>query len=620
MRNVLMVCSLLMSFLITGSVLAELSDPYEIYLKHYEATGGLDKQKAIRSTIVEGELDLVGTGLKGSFKQWNELPLRSRQEVDLTIIQQTTGDNGENAWSVDQNGKLQINRDEITLKQRKLQKLIAEFDHLNKNSEFIKLDFQGTDTVGDKNCYVIRMTNTINDDTTVSYFDKESYYLLKAASYTPSGQSISFNSDFRENGGLMVSYKQEMTMLPVNMTQITNITKMEFNTPIDPSIFEPPAEDVEDFVFTNGKSIENLKFEFIENHIYFPVTVGGLTRVWVLDSGAGATVVESSFARELGLELEGKMKGSGAGNVVDVSFTQLPPLQISGLELSSQKAATIELASLFQMWVGKDVAGILGYDFLSRVVTKVDYANELISFYHPDSFSYSGNGIIIDAPISKENMFHLPLVVDGEYGGKWNLDLGAGGMNFHYPFAKSKSILERKGITGLGHGAGGSIPEMKDRFKTIEFAGFKIDNPIVSWPLEKGEGAFSSGDLTGNLGNTILRHFILYLDYKNERVIVEKGDDFGKVFPEDHSGLQIANIPDQGVIVNWVSEGTPADKAGFLIDDLIVSIDGKNCEALGGIIGIKEMLRSDPGTTFKMIIKRGDEERELKLTLADLFN
>lgn len=620
MQNVLMVCSLLMSFLISGSVLAELSDPYEIYLKHYEATGGLEKQKAIQSTIVEGELDLVGTGLKGSFKQWNELPLRSRQEVDLTIIQQTTGDNGENAWSVDQNGKLQINRDEITLKQRKLQKLIAEFDHLNKNSEFIKLDFLGMDTVGDKNCYIVRMTNTINDDTTVSYFDKESFYLLKSSTFTPSGQSITINSDFREIDGLIVSYKQEMTMLPVNMTQVTNITKMEFNTPINPSIFEPPTTDVEDFVFTNGKSVENLKFEFIENHIYFPVTVNGLTRIWVLDSGAGATVVENNFARELGLELEGKMKGSGAGNLVDVSFVQIPPLEISGLGLNSQKAVAIELASLFQMWVGMDVAGILGYDFLSRVVTKVDYANELISFYHPDSFSYNGNGTIIDAPVSKENMFHLPLIVDGEYGGKWNLDLGAGGMSFHYPFAKSNGILDRKGITSLGHGAGGSIPEMKDRFKTIEFAGFKIDNPIISWPLEKGEGAFSSGDLTGNLGNTILRHFILYLDYNNERVIVEKGDDFGKEFPEDHSGLQIAYMPDKGVTVNWVSEGTPADKAGLMVDDIILSIDGKNCEALGGIIGIKEMLRSDPGTTYNVIIKRGEEERELKLTLADLFN
>lgn len=52
-------------------------------------------------------------------------------------------------------------------------------------------------------------------------------------------------------------------------------------------------------------------------------------------------------------------------------------------------------------------------------------------------------------------------------------------------------------------------------------------------------------------------------------------------------------MPEKGVAVNWVSEGTPAYKAGFMVDDLIVSIDGKNCDALGGIIGIKEMLRGD---------------------------
>ncbi len=618
MRKVI-ICSLILSFLISGSVFAELSDPYEIYLKHYEATGGLEKHKAIKSIFVEGEIDLVGTGLKGSFKQWNELPLRNRQEVDLTIIKQTTGDNGENSWMVDQNGKLRINRDEMTIKQRKLQKLIAEFAHLDKKSEFLKLDFQGKDTVGDVNCYVIMMTNTINDDSTISYFDTESFYLLKTISRMPSGQSITINSDFREIDGMIVSYKQEMTMLPVNMTQIAQINKMEYNISIDPALFEPPADDVKDFVFANGKSVENMKFEFIENHIYFPVTVGGKTRTWVLDSGAGATVVENNFAKELGLELEGKMKGSGAGNVVDVSFVQMPPIEIYGLELSSQKAAAIELKSLFQMWVGMDVAGILGYDFLSRVITKVDYANELISFYHPDSFQYTGDGVILEAPISQSKMFHLPLLVDGEYGGKWNLDLGAGGMSFHYPFAKNNNILDRKGITGLGHGAGGSIQQMKDRFKSIEFAGFIIDNPIVSWPLEKGEGAFSGRDLTGNLGNTVLRHFIIYLDYKNERIIVEKGDGFSKKFPEDHSGMQLANLPDKGLSINWVSKGTPATKAGFEIDDLIISINGKSCDTLGGIIGIKKMLREAPGTTYTFIVKRGEEELNLKLTLADLF-
>jgi len=563
MRSVITVCFLLLSFLISGSVFADLSDPYEIYQKHYEATGGLEKHKAIKSTFVEGDLDLVGTGLKGSFKQWNELPLRNRQEVDLSIIKQTSGDNGENAWSVDQNGKLMINRDEMTLKQRKLQKLIAEFEHLNKDSEFIKLGFQGTDTAGDANCYVVMMTSTINDDTTMNYFDKESFYLLKTVSLIADGQSITLNSDFREMDGLISSFKQEMVMLPVNMTQVIQITNMEMNTSIDPALFEPPVIDVEDFVFANGISVVNMKFEFIENHIYFPVTVGGLKRTWVLDSGAGSTVVENNFAKEIGLVLEGKMKGSGAGNVVDVSFTDLPPLHIAGLSLNSQKAAAIELASLFQMWIGMDVAGILGYDFLSRVITKVDYANELISFYHPDSFQYTETGTILESPISQSNMFHLPLIVDGEHGGKWNLDLGAGGMSFHYPFAQNNGILDRKGISGLGHVAGGSISQMKDRFKSIEFGGFKIENPIVSWPLEKGEGAFANRELTGNLGNTVLRHFVIYLDYKNERIIVEKGDDFGKKFPEDHSGMQLANMPNEGLAVNWVADGTPADKAGF---------------------------------------------------------
>ncbi len=619
MRKVIIVCSLLVSFLISGSAFAELSDPYEIYLKHYEATGGLEKHKAIKSTFVEGDLDLVGTGLKGSFKQWNELPLKSRQDVDLTIIKQTSGDNGENAWSVDQNGKLQINRDEMTLKQRKLQKLIAEFEHLNRNSEYIGLEFQGTDTVGEVDCYVLMMTNAINKDTSISYFDRESFYILKTVAYSPDGKSITLNSDFREIDGVISSFKQEMTILPVNMTQVIQMKTMEFNTAIDPALFEPPAEDVEDFVFTNGQSVENMKFEFIENHIYFPVTVGDKTRIWVLDSGAGATVVENNFAKELGLELEGKMKGSGAGNVVDVSFVQMPPLKINGLELSSQKAAAIELASLFQMWVGMDVAGILGYDFLSRVITKVDYANELISFYHPDSFQYTGDGTILEAPISQSNMFHLPLVVDGEHGGKWNLDLGAGGMSFHYPYALNNGIMNRKGITSQGHGAGGSIPQMKDRFESIEFAGFKINTPIISWPMEKGEGAFAGAELTGNLGNTILRHFILYLDYKNERIIVEKGDDFGKQFPEDRSGMQLANMPNEGISVNWVADGTPAGKAGFEVGDLIINIDGITCEASGGIIGIKKMFRQDKGTSYNLVIKRGEEVLDLKLTLADLF-
>jgi len=84
--------------------------------------------------------------------------------------------------------------------------------------------------------------------------------------------------------------------------------------------------------------------------------------------------------------------------------------------------------------------------------------------------------------------------------------------------------------------------------------------------------------------------------------------------------MQLANMPNEGLAVNWVADGTPADKAGFEVGDLIVSIDGKNCDTLGGIVGIKKMFRKDPGTTYNLIVNRGGEEHKLKLTLADLFS
>ncbi|MFC1800035.1 hypothetical protein ACFL2Z_03885, partial [Candidatus Eisenbacteria bacterium] len=67
---------------------------------------------------------------------------------------------------------------------------------------------------------------------------------------------------------------------------------------------------------------------------------------------------------------------------------------------------------------GIDVPGILGYDFLSRFVTKVDYANELVSFYDPDSFTYTGNGQELDVHI-KDSVFETSATLDGEHSGTW---------------------------------------------------------------------------------------------------------------------------------------------------------------------------------------------------------
>jgi hypothetical protein len=620
MKSIRTTTLVLLALCLTAApVQADVSDPYLILEKHYEATGGPERIKAQKTRQAEGTVAIEGTGFEGTFVQWSERPIRSRQEIDLTVFKLTEGDNGEFSWIIDQNGRLQIRRDERSLKEHRVKALLAEFDHLNRESPNFDLSFEGIEKVGDADCYVVKMTNAINSDVTTNYYDKTSFHLLKTVAKKPDSEIHTLFFDYREVDGVLVAFREEATEYPTKMKQITQITHLETNVPIDPSIFEPPAEGVADFRFLSGFSAENIPFKFIEDHLFLEVEIGGKKTMWALDSGAGATVVEKKFAERLGLEQSGNIKGKGAGAVVDASFTTLPAFSLPGVEFGEQKVAVIDLSWLFSEWFGLDVAGILGFDFLSRMVTKIDYANELISFYHPDHFEYKGTGVILDAPISQGNTFNLPVTIDGKYGGLWRLDTGAGGMWFHYPFAEKHGLLDLPGVQGMSAGAGGSGTHRQVQFKTMEFAGWMIENPVISIPPGKGQGAFADEELTGNIGNSLLRHFVIYLDYKHERVIVEKGDNFGRAFPRDNSGLQIKKRQDGALEVMFVPKGTPAFKAGFQAGDIIRSVNGVDTKYLGGLLSVKGMLSEKPGTEYRIEVMRGSESKELKLALRDLY-
>ena len=229
-----------------------LTDPYEILQASYKAAGGLDKLKTEKTRYIEGDIEIVGTGLKGTFKRWDMPPLRQRMDLDLTIFKQTSGDNGEFAWSVDANGKVQIQRDEKTQKKRQLQKLVDDYAFLDRKSPYFKISLEGTDTVGDATCYAVKMANTINDDVTTTYFDVSSFRVLKTILAEPDQTTTTRQSDFRKVGGLEVPFHQDIEIAPIGQRQTIQFTKYESNVPIDTAIFQPPTRDVVDYKFLNG--------------------------------------------------------------------------------------------------------------------------------------------------------------------------------------------------------------------------------------------------------------------------------------------------------------------------------------------------------------------------------
>ncbi|MGD8922190.1 MAG: aspartyl protease family protein [Candidatus Zixiibacteriota bacterium] len=595
----------------------DLTDPYVILDKYYEAIGGLDKVKAVKTSYTEGTIDIIGTGLKGTFKNWSEPPLRQRQEVDLKLMKQISGDNGKVSWVVDANGKLSFQRDEETLKRRTIDSLFALYEELNPDSKYFTLSYDGMKDVNGTDCYVVRIANSINKDIRLQYFDPSTFYMVRMDANQPDQQSESVFSDFRTADGLVKAFHQDMTILPIGQKQSIQITKYEPNVKIDPSLFEPPSQDVKDFAFLNGGDSVVVKFKYIENHIYLPVNVSGKERLWVLDSGAGRTVIDSSFAVESGLKPEGNLTGQGAGNTVNVSFVTLPPYRVGDIEFQQQKIVAINLKQLFHKILGLEVVGILGYDFLSRFATRIDYANETLVFYLPDKFNYTGAGTVIEAPL-RGNFFSVPLTVNGEYSGNWNLDLGAGSISFHYPFAESHDLLDLPGVERMGFGAGGAMEDKISRFDSLTFAGFTLLRPVIDIPMQKGQGAFAQSELIGNIGNDVFDHFVLYLDYDNQKVIVEKGEDFGVDFPRDRSGIQLWLNDDDAIAVFFVAPNTPGAKAGVEKGDQLVSINGIPVGYFDGIIAIRKLFREKSGTELKLVIIRDNEPKTFTVTLEDI--
>jgi outer membrane lipoprotein-sorting protein len=605
----------------TISINAEelMSDPYKILKKHYEATGGIEKLRAQKRIYAEGNFFIVGAELKGTLRRWTEKPLKMRQEVDLGIAKMVAGDNGEFSWSVDANGKILVQKDDKTLKEREVRGLMERYEHLNPESEYFVLSFQGTETIDGEECYVVTIKNDINETILRLYYNTANFYLMKEVSIGLDREEHTVYTDHRSVEGIVVPFCEVLESLPTGQEQRIEYTKYEFNPDIDYTIFEPPREDIVDYAFANGESAEGIKFEFIENHIYLPVVINGRERLWILDSGASVSVIDSAYAAEMGLEFKGPIKGQSASGIVELFYVAIPAFTLQGISFNEQQVMTMNISKLFEKVLGFEIAGILGYDFLSRFVTKIDYANEQVSFYTPGRFEYHGDGKVIDSPLGDDRLFAIPIVVDSEYSGKWHLDIGASGEDFHFEFANTHNLPEKEGIEAVAFGAAGALKTKRAQFKSIAIDGFTIDNPIIGIPYQEGRGSLGGQSIIGNVGNTFLRHFVLFLDYKNQQIILEKGDNYGKAFPRSKTGLQLWHGSSGDIEVFQVSPRTPADESGFQKGDIITAINGIDTAYFDGIIAIRKLFREKEGITYSFTISRGGKTMELPMTLRELY-
>lgn len=95
-----------------------------------------------------------------------------------------------------------------------------------------------------------------------------------------------------------------------------------------------------------------------------------------------------------------------------------------------------------------------------------------------------------------------------------------------------------------------------------------------------------------------------YSDFMNQ----EEASSFNEVISSSFEGIG-AEIQQQNSKIVIVSpiKGTPAEKAGLLPNDVIVSVDGKSLSGLSSTEAVK-LIKGEKGTEVTLVIQRGDAE------------
>ncbi len=604
--------------LCTSIVVAQpdLKDPYVILGRNFDALGGLDSLRAERTRYMEGELFVAG--LHGTIKIWSLKPGRSRTEVDLGIMKFTGGDNGDFQWELDSNGRLQkfTNPDEAAIKRKEVGLRMDDYAYADPESEVFTTSFQAVVDVEGVDCYVIQIANNINNDYFIGYYNTETFLLEKGVLIEDMDIGDLIYRDSRSVDSMMFAFWMGQIMRLTPGEDEVILTKYISNPEIDPHLFEPPEKVGKDYRFEKSDRAENIPFRFEGDIICIPVIINCIKKYWLLDTGASYSIVGEEYANVLGLELQGDLEVGGAVGTVDMKITTLPPFSLQGIHFDEQTVAVMKLKELNRI-IPVEIAGILGFDFLSRFVTKIDYANKLLSFYDPETFEYTGDGKEVNILI-KDRVLIIDATLDDDFSGSWIFDLGASSMSIDGAYALKNGFTERRGIVVLQGVAGGTFTAKLVKGRKIEFAGFTLEDLLIGFPYGGTDSVFTTQEI-GILGNSVFKNFVVYCDYVNKRVILEKGESFSKKSLWDRSGMQIIRGERDGLEIIYISAGTPADKAGFRVGDILKSINGMDIEYFDGIASIRDMMKEEAGTEYTIIINRNGEDKELKLKLADLF-
>jgi len=258
--------------------------------------------------------------------------------------------------------------------------------------------------------------------------------------------------------------------------------------------------------------------EFHGGLVFVHVAIDGeRDGLFVLDTGAAGTVIDTAYAQGAKLRLGDPIHLRGGGGELAARQAQDVPLALAGLPPLLTDPTVADLAPIGRA-MGVRIDGILGDDVLRRFVVTLDYRSEAVRLSSADQQTPPADAApmrFIGTP------FVSALVEDGgrRQAAAFQIDTGSNSaVELWAPFADA-AFPHAATRPGAGLGVGGEMRTRRGRIDALTVAGRRLTGLDANFD-DRSRPDDAGPNFGGVIGGPAWTGLVLTLDFPRRRVWV----------------------------------------------------------------------------------------------------
>jgi Aspartyl protease/PDZ domain len=337
---------------------------------------------------------------------------------------------------------------------------------------------------------------------------------------------------------------------------------------------------------------------------------------FILDTGSGGISLDSQTVSQLKIPTQLSDKTiRGIAGIRKVSFAYNNTLHLPGLRIDSLNFHINDYDILTSVY-GEHIDGIIGYSFFNRYIVKIDYDSSLIHVYSKGSFKYPKGGFLLK-PLLVNLLIQTARITDGEERtARFYFDTGAGlCLLLSTDFVEDSTLFspKRKKVLTQVEGLGGKKQMELTTVKNFRLGPYRF-RKVPAYVFDDEFNVTSYPYLGGLIGNDLLRRFNVIINYEKRDVFIIPNTHYRDLFDYSYTGLNFYVVNNE-VVITDVMKGSPAEKAGFLPDDVIMAVNNNFSKN----IQVYKTALQNTGDKIKILVYRNGAPLLLTLKVKSII-